>query len=1072
MKKQNNNENIWIGKKDLKFDQDFVENSMKEFVEVPFQENSSESKTLLSANRRDFLKVLGFGIGAATIAGCDIPVKKAIPYVIKPEEIVPGVATYYASSFVRGGDYCSIIVKTREGRPIKIEGNSLSKVSLGGTSARVQADVLNLYNINRLKEPKIKKADKFDVVGWKEFDDTLKAKLNSDSRIRIVTNTILSPTRKKVISDFTRAFPNTKTITYDPYSSAAILVANEKSFGRKEIPDYKFDKADVIVSFNADFLGTWISPVEYSKKYSLNRKIENVEDPKMSRHIQIESYMSLTGSNADNRILIKPSEQGAAILFLYNEVAKLGGGQQLNNLELNEKAKKSLIELAKELFVSKSKSLVVSGSNNIGEQVIINKLNSILDSYGSTIDFTEASYQRQGDERDLFKMIEDINNNNVDAVLFLESNPLYDFAGKDKLKAALSKVKLKVSMTYSMDETSNDCDYIAPVSHLLESWGDAMPKRGHFSLVQPTITTIFNTRQAELSLLNWSGALNQTTEQPYYSYLKDNWKQMFPQSGDTSFSTFWDKSLKEGVYFSEPSKINVSFIADLSDAAAMVNKPSKNGMDIAFFETVNIGNGQYSENPWLQEMPNPVDRTAWGNHLHIPVSFDGDKDFFSYNKLEDGDIAMLDIGGIEKKITVVSIFGQMKDSFAVPLGYGRKFAGLVGTDVGIDFNDLLLSKDGLTQYYISEVKLGAKIGVDKDFAHVQYHHTIGVTAKDSKTNEIKNADESALPDTFWKNVFGVEGFQGALTERSVIFKSNIKELKESVEHLKEKRKEFQHLNEQQIYNGYDELYGMGHHWGMHIDTNLCTGCGACTIACMAENNVPVVGKHEVKRHHEMAWLRIDRYFYGDVDNPNTVYQPMLCQHCDNAPCENVCPVNATNHSSEGLNQMVYNRCIGTRYCANNCPYKVRRFNWLDYTKADIFYDNEPGLQEGNKFTVIGDDDTLFGNDPLTRMVLNPDVTVRSRGVIEKCSFCVQRIQEGKLKSKVEGRRLKDEDVVTACQASCPTNAIVFGDMNDKESKLNKVKDSPLSFIALEETNVRSSVCYSMKVNNRNEKFDV
>lgn len=311
-----------------------------------------------------------------------------------------------------------------------------------------------------------------------------------------------------------------------------------------------------------------------------------------------------------------------------------------------------------------------------------------------------------------------------------------------------------------------------------------------------------------------------------------------------------------------------------------------------------------------------------------------------------------------------------------------------------------------------------------------------------------------------------------MTERSVIFKSNIKELKESVEHLKEKRKEFQHLNEKQIYNGYDELYAMGHHWGMHIDTNLCTGCGTCTIACMAENNVPVVGKHEVKRHHEMAWLRIDRYFYGDVDNPNTVYQPMLCQHCDNAPCENVCPVNATNHSSEGLNQMIYNRCIGTRYCANNCPYKVRRFNWLDYTKADIFYENEPGLQEGNKFSTIGNEDTLFGNDPLTRMVLNPDVTVRSRGVIEKCSFCVQRIQAGKLTSKVEGRKLKDEDVATACQAACPTNAIVFGDMNDKDNILNKVKNSPLTFIALEETNVRSSVSYSMKVNNRNEKFDV
>ncbi len=396
---------------------------------------------------------------------------------------------------------------------------------------------------------------------------------------------------------------------------------------------------------------------------------------------------------------------------------------------------------------------------------------------------------------------------------------------------------------------------------------------------------------------------------------------------------------------------------------------------------------------------------------------------------------------------------------------------MVGSNIGVDVNDLLQDSDGLTQYFLTGVKVGNKIGVDNDFAHVQYHHTIGVTAKDNDTGETKYADEAALPDSFWKDVFGVEGFQGALTDRSVIFNTNIHELTEKVEELKEKREEFQHLNEQQIYNGYDELYAMGHHWGMHIDTNLCTGCGACTIACMAENNVPVVGKHEIHRHHEMSWIRIDRYFYGDVENPNTVYQPMMCQHCDNAPCENVCPVNATNHSSEGLNQMVYNRCIGTRYCANNCPYKVRRFNWLDYTTADIMYDNEPALRSSDWLEMMGDDNEIFGSDPLTRMVLNPDVTVRVKGVIEKCSFCVQRIQEGKLNAKKEQRKLREDDIETACQAACPTDAIVFGDMNDKNNELNKRTENPLTYIALEETNVRSSVCYTMKVNNRDEEMN-
>ncbi len=1069
---EKNNNNLWIGKRDLKVDREFVENAANEFKEeIPTAQElaAKDDSPLGTTNRRDFLKVLGFGVGAATLAaGCDIPVKKAIPYVVKPEQIVPGVPTYYASSYVRGGDYCAIVVKTREGRPIKIEGNKLSKVTFGGTSARVQAEVLNLYNNNRLKSPKVKKGDKFENISWKDLDKAMMSKLTPNTRI--VTNTVMSPTTKKVFGDFIAKYPNTKIVTYDPVSSAAILIANEKSFGQKAIPDYKFDKADVIVSFNADFLGTWISPIEYSKKYVAKRKIKDVENPEMSRHIQVESFMSLTGSNADNRILVKPSEQGAAILYLYNEIAKASGGQTVSSLSLEDNAKANLSKVVKELLGAKGSSLVVCGNNNIGEQVLVNKINDMLGNIGKTVDFTEVSYQRQGDEREMYQLTKDMSNGRVDAVIFFGSNPMYDFAGKKKFEDALAKVKTKISVGYSLDDTAVVCDYLAPASHSLESWGDAMPKKGHYSLIQPTISTIFDTRQAELSLLKWSGGVDSTIDQPYYQYLKNNWKSIFFSEDEAGgFRAFWDKALKDGVYYSAPTKTEVSFGADIASAASAVTKPSE-GLEISFYEPVNIGNGQFAENPWLQEMPNPVDRTAWGSHLQIPIGFDGDKDFVTFNNLEDGDTVELSANGMKKKVAVVSTFGQMQGTIALPLGYGRTKAGLVGTKVGADVNDMLADKDGLTQYYLTGVKVSEKVGVDKNFAHVQYHHTIGVTAKDKETGELKNADEAAFPDSFWKDVFGVEGFQGMLTDRSVIFRSNINELKENVEKLEEKRHEYKHLNEQQIYNGYDELYALGHHWGMHIDTNLCTGCGACTIACMAENNVPIVGKHEVHRHHEMSWLRIDRYFYGELENPSTVYQPMMCQHCDNAPCENVCPVNATNHSSEGLNQMVYNRCIGTRYCANNCPYKVRRFNWLDYSTADIFYDNEPTLFEGNEMATLGNDSGQLESDPLFRMVLNPDVTVRERGVIEKCSFCAQRLQEGKLNAKKEQRRLTDEDVVTACQASCPTDAIVFGDMNDKDNELNKRKESPLTFIALEETNVRSSVCYTMKVNNRREDY--
>jgi Fe-S-cluster-containing dehydrogenase component len=337
---------------------------------------------------------------------------------------------------------------------------------------------------------------------------------------------------------------------------------------------------------------------------------------------------------------------------------------------------------------------------------------------------------------------------------------------------------------------------------------------------------------------------------------------------------------------------------------------------------------------------------------------------------------------------------------------------------------------------------------------------MGVKAEEKGTGDIINADEAAT--VFFDYFTGVKGFQGSLTDRSIIYNSTIKDLKENVDVLEGKRAHAQHLNAQQIYGGFDDTYEMGHHWGMNIDLNSCTGCGACTVACMSENNVPVVGKREVSRHHEMSWLRIDRYYYGDAKNPNVVYQPMMCQHCDNAPCENVCPVNATNHSSEGLNQMTYNRCIGTRYCANNCPYKVRRFNWLDYTTADLFPANQPSL---------GGEEVPFGADNLTRMVLNPDVTVRSRGVIEKCSFCVQRLQSGKLTAKVEGRRLRDNDVSSACMTACPTGGITFGDLNNKKGELVKKNTSPLSYLVLEEINVRPSVTYTMKVNNRDTSFD-
>jgi len=1054
---KNQIDNIWIGQKDLEQDAEFLSTLSPEFSE-PSVDVATSTETL-SGNRRDFLKFLGFGLGAATVAaGCDIPIKRAIPYVIKPDSIVPGVANYYASTFVNGSDYCPVLVKTREGRPIKLEGNDLSPITKGGTSARVQAAVLSLYDTNRITGPKIKDGTNWKDADWDELDKIMMTTCQSSSNIRIVTNTVLSPTAKKAMGEFAAKYPSTKVVTYDPVSSSALLDANLKNFGVRAIPSYKFDNATVIVSFNADFLGTWISPIEYAGDYIKNRVIKDVTKAKMSRHIQVESHMSLSGSNADNRILVRPSEQGVAIAHLYNTIV----GGSVSTSGLNEKAKSSLTKIAEELKAAGSKSLVISGSNSVDEQLMVNAINNSLGAYGTTIDMSNPSYQKQGDDTALASLVIEMNAGSVDLIIFNGANPAYDCFSVVDFKTGLSKVKNKISFSGVVDETTDMCDVIAPGHHFLESWGDVEAKKGHFSIIQPTISPLFNTRQGELSLLKWAGSesVNNDVDQPYYEYLKNNWKNTLfaSQSSFASFSSFWDSAVHDGVFNQNFSTLGASFSS--AEIGNTVTKPSSADIEITFFESVPMGNGQYAGNPWMMEMADPITRTTWGNYLAVPVNFDGVKTMKGFNDLVDGDLVELTIGDKKMTVPVIQQFGQMPGTVALALGYGRTQAGNTGSNIGVDVNDCITKADGLPQYYNTNVTVSNKSGKEKDFSCVQYHHTIGVKGIDSKTGTEINADEAAL--VFFDYFTGVTGFQGSLTERSVIYTSGVSELSNSIEHLVKRRKHAQHLNEQQIYGGFDAKYEMGHHWGMHVDLNACIGCGACAIACMAENNIPVVGKHEVAIHHEMQWLRIDRYYYGDVENPSVIYQPMMCQHCDNAPCENVCPVNASNHSSEGLNQMAYNRCIGTRYCANNCPFKVRRFNWLDYTTADLFPGNQPKL---------ANETIPFGADNLTRMVLNPDVTVRSRGVIEKCSFCVQRLQEGKLAAKVEGRPLRDADVKSACQTSCPTGAITFGDMNSKNDMLNSKLESPLNYIALEEINVRPSVQYTMKVNNRDKSLD-
>jgi MoCo/4Fe-4S cofactor protein with predicted Tat translocation signal len=1043
---KNINQEVWAGVDSFNDAELIAEQAKQEFVSLPIAESLTKEEAMdTQTNRRDFLKYLGFGLGAATIAAsCEIPVKRAIPYVTKPDSIVPGVANYYASSFVNGGDYCAVLVKTREGRPIKIEGNDLSSITMGGTSARTQASVLSLYDVNRIQYPGTIANNKVEKMTWAALDTAIKSKL-ANGNVRILANTILSPSTKRTIADFTSKYTNAKLVMYDPVSASALLAANEQSFGDRSIPDYKFDTADYIVSFNADFLGTWVSPIEYAAKYAKKRKLEDAENAHMSRHIQVESNMSMTGSNADNRILVKPSEQGAAIALLYSLVS----GANVSTPKINEKATKAITKLAADLVANKGKSIVISGSNNTSEQVLVNAINASLGNYGATIDFANASLQRQGSDADLQSLIGEMKSGQVGSLIILGANPVFDLANGEEFKAAMSKVTTKISFASVLDETSLACNYVAPNNHFLESWGDAEPKRGHYSLIQPTIAPLFDSRQAEISLLTWSDKFTGN----YMDYVKASWQNMFKgQNTYSSFQSFWDSKLHDGVYEVGSSAKATNFKGDVNTAIAGTTKPASTPLEISFFETVNIGHGQYANNPWLMEMPDPVNRCVWGNYLSVPINWDGDSKFKSLNDLNDGDIVELTVNGVKKEVTIVRQFGQMQGTLGLALGYGRTQAGLTGTGVGTHVNPWLSVTNGNTQYFSTNVSIAASaLRTDKEHACVQHHHTMGVTGKEKGNPKTINVDEKVL------------AFQGSLVDRTVIRRTHLDDIKKFSEELKEERHEHQELNSKTLYPGHKEEYTRGHHWGMYVDLNACTGCGTCVVACMSENNVPVVGKREVSRHHEMTWLRIDRYFYGDTENPNTVYQPMMCQHCDNAPCENVCPVNATNHSGEGLNQMAYNRCIGTRYCANNCPYKVRRFNWLDFTTADIFPWNERSMH--------GEEGIPYGADNLTRMVLNPDVTVRSRGVIEKCSMCVQRIQEGKLTAKKEERQLRDGDVKTACMTACPTGAITFGDKNNPESAISKKLKNPLNYIVLEEVNVASNVMYTAKVINKDEKLE-
>ncbi|MFL5788464.1 MAG: TAT-variant-translocated molybdopterin oxidoreductase [Flavisolibacter sp.] len=1010
--------------------------SQNEFgEELPFEDLDDKGLLDLKSPRRDFLKYLGFSTAAATLAAsCKTPVRKAMPFVNRPENVTPGVPKYYASTYVQDGDAVPVVVKVRDGRPIKIEGNELCSFTKGGTSPRVQASVLDLYDMYRIPHPMKFDGKTFQEIPTFEQLDTQIANVLAGlagAPVVLLTSTIVSPTTNQIISEFLAKYPGSRHVQYDAISYSGLVMANQAQ-GKKGVPSYQFDKAKVIVSLGADFLGTWLAPVEFARQYSVGRKI-NEANPVMSKHYQFESYLSMTGANADERYTHRPSETGAIALALLAAV----GGQATAPVLSDANLTKAVQKVAADLKANNGAAVVVCGSNDPNIQAVVSAINTAIGANGSTINPAVTLKYRQGIDSEMATLVNQMNAGQVGALLIYNANPAYDYFDAEKFISGLKKVKVSVSFTPKMDETTELCQYLIPNHHYLESWGDAEPRSGYISFIQPTINPLFKTRNFETSLLKWSG--NNTD---YDTYFHTYWM------GKLGSQIALDKAFQDGVLenITIPETSTAATApagAGLAGAVNALSNVKKGGKDeIVLYQKVSLLSGKQGSNPWLLELPDPVTRATWDNYAMISTAKAKELgikyESTEYEYYPSKPVIELTVNNKKISLPILVIPGMNANTIAVAVGYGRSENFAKATH-GVGQNVFQFARfNGTTVEYTNDVIISDKPVDTYKIAQTQIHNSY-----EGRTEVLKEttlATFKKYPDAFkdWR--------------------------KELVNDFAPKTGDFR--KEGTLYGDHIQP---GLKWGMSIDLNSCIGCGACVVACHAENNVPVVGKNEVLRAHEMHWIRIDRYFVSNEKNPDNleavIFQPMLCQHCDNAPCENVCPVAATMHNSEGINQMAYNRCIGTRYCANNCPYKVRRFNWGDFYGSSTHGVLGPSSGTGKLNEVA-----FQMNDELTRMVLNPDVVTRSRGVMEKCSFCVQRLQTGKLKAKLEDRVLGGDEVVTACAQACPTSAIIFGNANDPKSSVTQMRKNNQQrlFYTLEQIHTLPNVNYLARIRNTDE----
>ncbi|HEX7674005.1 MAG TPA: TAT-variant-translocated molybdopterin oxidoreductase [Bdellovibrio sp.] len=1001
----------WETIEQLNNNPEFAQRAQTEFMSSPLREEDGND----GFARREFLKLMGASLAMAT-AGCiRRPVQKIVPYNKMPEEVTLGTPNYYTSAYFDGVDPIAVLIKTREGRPIKVEATHGHPFSGKGLNIRSQASLLNLYDPERLQGPRHdlfneKKSNSQGVdIKWEELDKKVVEQLGKGGVV-ILTGPIASPSTRAVISDFAQGF-KAKHVVWNALSNEDVVLGQKASYGEEVVPAYHFDKAKMIVSVDADFLGTWGSPTAYTNQFVAGRKdIKN-----MNRLVSFDSTYSLTGANADIRVKIKPSQQLDVVLGLLHEIiVKKGASSYAGNGSVkavlapySDVAKKLNVEpelfakVAADLLANKGQSLVVAGgmatltedSKNL--QIAVNFLNSVLENEGKTVDkagnqATKSSYE------DMAQLVKDMADGKVTTLIIHGVNPGFVLPAEFGFGDAVKKVKMVLYTGDRVDETGARADYIIPDNHFLESWNDMEIAPGVFTVCQPAIRPMYDTRSFQLSLMNWAfmakaGPQRLRDYETFYDYLRVYWKtDIHPKvAKGMAFEDFWQEVLQKG-HAGEMVK-GAAARSFKVDAFTSI-KPAKasEGYELVLYPTSQMGDGSLGNVPWLYEIPDPITKVTWDNYASISLAT------AEKHHLKQGSVISLKVGDKTVELPVYVQPGMHDDVVAVAVGYGRTKAGKVGNGVGQNtFALMTVSKEG---------KVTAS-GMPVTFTKL------------SKT----------IPLATTSGNFTMEG-------RQIVASASLKDYQKSP------RAGIKKYEVWSIWSGHQYS---GHKWGMAVDLHSCTGCSSCVVACQSENNIPVIGKKYVLEGRIMHWMRIDRYYTGDIANAEAVFQPVMCQHCDNAPCETVCPVIATSHSDEGLNDMVYNRCVGTRYCANNCPYKVRRFNWFNYAKLI--------------------------EKPM-HMALNPSVGVRTRGVMEKCTFCVQRIHDAKTLARNEQRQVKDGDVKTACQTSCPASAIVFGDVNDPNSEVAKIfKTEERGYALLEEWHAKPSVRYLSKIRNNDKE---